>query len=52
VELAVAEGLLGFDVASVRSYFEIALRNFPFGRPAFDRFQGGKVFAVEKNNGV
>jgi hypothetical protein len=52
VELAVAKGLLGFDVTRVRSYLEIAVSNFPWGRPTFDRFPGGKVFAVEKNNGV
>ena len=52
VELAVAESLLGLDVAGARSYLEITVSNFPFGRPAFDRFPGGKVFAVEKNNRV
>ena len=52
VELVIAESLLGFDVASARNYLEIALANFPWGRPAFDRFPGGKVFAVEKNNGI
>ena len=29
VELAVAKGLLGFDVASARSYLEITVSNFP-----------------------
>jgi hypothetical protein len=52
VELAVAKGLLGLDVAGARNDLEITVSNSPWGRPTFDRFPEGKVFAVEKNNGV
>jgi len=52
VELAIAEGLLGPDVASVRNYLEITLLDFPLGRPALERFPAGQIFAVEKNNGI
>jgi hypothetical protein len=52
VELAIAEGLLGPDVAGFRNYLEITLLNFPLGRPALERFPGGQIFAVKKNYGV
>jgi hypothetical protein len=49
VELAIAEGLLGLDVSGAWNYLEVALLNFPKGRTTFDRFPGGKIFAIEEN---
>ena len=52
VKLAVAESLLGLDVSCVRRHLEVALLDLPWSRPAFDRFPGGKIFPVEKNNSI
>jgi len=52
VELAVAEGFFGVDVAGLGDDFESSVFHFPLGWRAIFALPLGETFAVEENDGV
>jgi hypothetical protein len=52
VELAIAEGVAGVELAGLGDDFEVAVFYFPFGGSAVFVLPSGEIFAVEQDDGV